>query len=258
MTEKNNIITDYNEDPDNSPPFVMTESSRMLLESIENLLGELVSLAGLCPSDEEFRYKYMDFLNLYDRFQHEVINASGINTVCSAGCSHCCCHWVEDVNSFEGIIISRYLAEHHPDLIDFVIESFRQDEEVLESLCGLVEKKIAEYSSFTDDIPDKYDLLLSCFYQLERPCALLDKNGRCIVYPVRSLTCRDYLNIRNSDACLPDRINEEKEATLIMDISDKVSELLEILHRRFDYGDDNMSLRSLLVRYLEMRIKSSG
>lgn len=258
MTEKNGIKTVYNEDPDNSPSFVMTGSTRMLLGFIENLLGELVNQVNLCASDEEFYRKYLSILDLYDRFQHEVINASGINKVCSAGCSHCCCHWVDDVNSFEGVIISQYLAEHHPDLIDFVIESFRQDEEVLESLCGLVDQKMAEYSSFTDDIPDKYDLLLSCFYQMQRPCALLDENGCCIVYPVRPLTCRDYLNIRDCNACLPDRINEEKEATLIMDISDKVSELLETLHHRFDYGDDNMSLRSLLVRYLEMSIKSSG
>lgn len=258
MKKKDNIVSGNNDGSSSLPSFVMTESSRILLGSIENLLGELVSRADLRPSDEEFYHKYLSIINLYDRFQHEVINASGINAVCSAGCSHCCCHWVEDVNSFEGVIISRYLAEHHPDLIDFVIESFRQDEEVLESLCGLVDEKISGYSSFTDDIPDKYDLLLSCFYQMERPCALLDKNGRCIVYPVRPLTCRDYLNIRDCNACLPDRINEEKEATLIMDISDKVSKLLEILHRRFDYGDDNMSLRSLLVRYLEMSIKSSG
>jgi Fe-S-cluster containining protein len=257
MTEKNDIIAVYNKDPDNPPPFVMTESARMLLGSIENLLGELVNQADLRPSDDEFYHKFLSIFDLYNRFQHEVINASGINTVCGAGCSHCCCHWVEDVNSFEGIIISRYLAEHHPELVYSIIESFRKDEAVLESLCGLVDKKVAEYSSFTDDIPDKYDLLLSCFYQMQRPCALLDKNGRCIVYPVRPLTCRDYLNVRDPDACLPDLINEEKEATLIMDISDKVSELLEILHQRFDYGDDNMSLRSLLIRCLEISIKSS-
>lgn len=257
MTEKDNIVSGNNDGSGSLPSFVMTETSRMLLNSIEIFLTELVSRTDLHPADDEFYNKYTAILDLYDRFQHEVINASGIITVCGAGCSHCCCHWVEDVNSFEGIIISRYLAEHHPDLIYSIMESFRQDEEVLESLCGLVDEKIDEYSSFTDDIPDKYDLLLSCFYQMERPCALLDKNGCCIVYPVRPLTCRDYLNIRDCNACLPDRINEEKEATLIMDISDKVSELLELLHRRFDQGDDNMSLRSLLVRYLEMSIKSS-
>jgi hypothetical protein len=73
---------------------------------------------------------------------------------------------------------------------------------------------------------------------------------------VRPLTCRDYLNLRDPGACLPDRINEETEATLVMHLSDIIAERLEILHRRFDQGRDDMSLRSILLRCLESGTKN--
>jgi len=50
--------------------------------------------------------------------------------------------------------------------------------------------------------------------------------------------------------CLPGRINGEEKATLIMYLSDTVTQHLETLHRRFDQGSNDMSLRSLLLRFL--------
>jgi len=252
MIENNGGITGNNDDFDKGPSFIVTESSQILLGSIEDILADLISRVDLCPADYEFYDKFRCILDLYDRFQREVIDASKISIVCSAGCSSCCCHWVDDVNSFEGMIISRYLADNHPDIINSVIKSFRKDAEALTSLQVLIDEKIAEYSNVSDDIPDNHELLLSCFYQLERPCALLDDSGRCLVYPVRPLTCRDYLNLRDPAACLPELINEEERATLIMYLSNTVSDRLEILHRRFDQGNNDMSLRTLLVRFLEV------
>lgn len=251
MAENNSKINAVNNDLNNPPSLNITESSRILLTSIEDILVDLVNRADLSPSDDEFYYKYRRILDIYDHFQNEVIDASGISTVCSAGCSSCCCHWVEDVNSFEAYIIGRYLNENSPDMIDSVIMLFREDAEVLNSLRDIVDGKSAEYTSVSDEITDQYDLLLACFYQLERPCALLDDNGCCSVYPVRPFTCRDYMNIRDKTACLPDRIIEGEPATLILYLSDFISQQLEILHRRFDDGSDDMSLRSLLVRFFE-------
>jgi len=251
MTGSSNIKNGSSEDLQSPPAIIITESARILLGQIEDILADLVNRTDLYPSDDEFYDKYRQLLDLYDILQHQILDASGINVVCTAGCSNCCCHWVEDVSSFEGIIISRYLYEHYPEMVDSVITSFRKDEQVLNSLSGLVEEKTAGDSSVSVDIPDPYDLLLSCFYQLQRPCALLDADGRCIVYPVRPFTCRDYLNLRDPAACLPDRINDEEHSTLMLYLSDTVSDRLEILHKRFDHGSDDRSLRSLLVRFFE-------
>lgn len=80
----------------------------------------------------------------------------------------------------------------------------------------------------------------------DMPCALLDENGCCIIYPVRPFTCRDYLNLRDSTTCLPENINETEPATLILHLSDAVTERLKTLHNRFNAGSEDMSLRSLL------------
>lgn len=244
---KDNITENYE-----SPPcFVMTEFSQSILGSIEDILDNLIKRDDLAPSDNEFYDSFQEIYKLYDIFQYEVLAASGINAVCRAGCSHCCCHWVEDVNSFEAIIISRYLKENYHYRIEPIITSLRSDAEVLGSLGNIVEEKMSEYSSSSDEIDDPYNLLLSCFYQLGRHCALQDENGLCIVYPVRPFTCRDYFNIRDSRVCNPNQINEDENATLIIQLSEAMSEKLETLHQRFDDGRGNMSLRSLLVHFLE-------
>ncbi len=251
MTDKRDISNNISEDSKDLPDFIFTESALLLQSSMEDILADLVNRVDLGPSDEEFYLLFHKFFNLYDRFQQEVITASGIKVVCGAGCSKCCSHWVEDVSSSEGAVIGRYLTENHPEMLEFVVSSFRKDFEEMESLCDRVDAKIAEYCSDSEEISDSYELLLSCFYQLERPCALLDVNGCCTVYPVRPLTCRDYLNLRDSSVCLPERINEGENATLILHLSDSVSQMMEILHQRFDDGSDDMSLRTLLVKFLE-------
>ncbi len=251
MTENRSIENGKREVPDDKTQVVITEFAGELLKSIENILAELVSRIDLSPADDEFYLTFCKLFNLYDLFQNEIIDASGINVVCKAGCSNCCCHWVDDVNSFEVMIIIRYLAINHPEIIDSIAISLRKDMDSLTLLKSHVDEKVTEYSFVTDDLPDKYDLLLLCFYQLERQCALLDDNGRCVVYPVRPFTCRDYINISDPSVCHPDRINEEEPATLILHLSDKVSQLLEILHHRFNEGNPDMSLRSRLLSLLE-------
>ncbi len=245
--------TSDTENTEGLPDFIMSESARILLRSTEDILADLVNWNEMIPSDDEFFQAWRRVLDLYDRYQQEVLKVSGITIVCSPGCSTCCFHWVEDVSSFEAMIISRYLLHHYPDSVETVIESFRNDEEALDSLKSLVDEKIAEYRGSGEDLPDHYELLLSCFYQLERPCALLDEKGRCMIYPVRPLTCRNYLNLRDRNVCLPDRINTEEPATFILDISDIASARIEILHRRFERENDTSLRRQMLILLEENR-----
>ncbi len=248
MDKEEKYIPETGTGRDDLPDFVLSEPARILLRSIEDILADLINRPELKPSDDEFYSAWRRLLDLYDRFQNEVMKASGINIVCHAGCSTCCFHWVEDVYSFEAIMISRYIAYHFPASIMEITGSFRDDADALNSLRKFVDEKAMEYP---DEVPDPYELLLSCFYQLERPCALLDAAGSCSIYPVRPLTCRDYLNLRDPDACLPDRINTEDPGTFILYLSDTASERLEQLHRRFDAFNDNRSLRNLLVFLLD-------
>jgi len=251
MSKKIERINTGGNDICSSPILNITETSSMMIKKLQDILDELIKRVDLFPSDDEFYYKYLSFLNLYDILQKEVIAESGISIVCRPGCTNCCCHWVDDVSSFEACIISRYLNDNHPNIIDSVITSFKKDAVVLSNLRDIVNKKTDKFLSQSDEIDDNYELLLSCFYQMERPCALLDEKGSCRIYPVRPLTCRDYINVRDRKACLPDYINEVEPATLILYLSDTVSQLLEILHSRFDDGSNNTSFRSLLVYFLE-------
>ncbi len=237
--------------PVNPPDIVMTESAGRIIIRIEEILDYLINEENLHPADDIFYNKFREVLDLYDLLQYDVLAASEINPVCKKGCNHCCCHWVEDVSSPEGAILGRYLKENHPDLIEQIISSFRDDADVFDSLCVSVEDKKPECYLSSDESDDPYDLILSYFYQLGRRCALLDKNDQCLVYPVRPFTCRDYFNVRDSSACYPERINNENNATLIVYFSDTITQKIEVLHRRFDDGSDDMSLRRLLVRFLE-------
>lgn len=251
MTEGNSLKNREDENSSTPPVFIINGTARSLLKEMEDILDGLICRADLHPSSEEFYNKFLRFLELQELFQRELLNETGVSTVCGAGCSSCCCHWVDDVYSFEGIIISRFIKEQRPWLVEPALSIFRRDAECMESLSVIVDDKLSELIPDPDEIPDRNELLLSCFYQMERPCALLDDTGRCSIYPVRPLTCRDYLNISAAEACLPERINEASEATLIMYLPDTLSEKLETLHCRFRAGVEDMSLRHILINLLE-------
>lgn len=242
----------FNDGDNHKPPELLnTEFSAGILKSMDAALDEMLSMKNLTPGCDEFYNLFRNFLDMYEKYQQEVLQASGINIVCRAGCSACCFHWVDDVYSFEGYVIARYLKDNYNWKIKSLIEKFRNDAEIFESLYGIVNEKTDGYSGSCDEVADPYDMVLSSFYQLGRPCALLDDQGRCIVYPVRPFTCRDYLNIKNPEACLPERINNDARATIIMYLSDDISEKFEQLHHRYNKNGDDMSLRKLLVFFLE-------
>ncbi len=257
MTENDRILNTEDEDPLPPPSIIITEPARLILNSVENILSELAGETGLDPSDDEFYYRYLTLLEQYDELQRIVLKASGIDSVCGEGCSCCCFHWVEDVNSFEAMIMGRYIEENFPEKRESIKNTFFEDQNIFDSMRDAAEKMTPSAESGPGDIPDSYDLHLSLFYQMRRPCALLDGNGRCIVYPVRPLTCRDYLNLRDPAACLPERIDQERYATLIISVSDTIIEPLEILHQRFDFGSGSMSLRKLIPRYLARRSETA-
>ncbi|PKL19135.1 MAG: hypothetical protein CVV49_02335 [Spirochaetae bacterium HGW-Spirochaetae-5] len=250
MSSRDNF-SDTAEGRANPPEIVITESAGKIIITIEEILDYLISRKDLNPDDNLFYFKFREALDLYDLLLEEVLAASEISSVCKTGCKQCCCHWVENVSFVEGAVISRYLKENHPDLVGQITGSFREDADIFDSVCVSADDKIPEHHIFGDESDDRYDLILSCFYQFGRHCALLDKNGRCMVYPVRPFTCRDYFNVRDASACHPEKINDENNATLIVYISDAITEKIEVLHRRFNKVSDDMSLRRLLVRFLK-------
>ena len=202
------------------------------------------------PIHEEFRSRYSRILDLFESYQQEVVRHSEYEVSCKPGCSHCCSHWVEDVYSFEGEIMADFVWTHFPERVHSLIEIFRADEDRLISLNRIVEEKMQTVlpAGARKDI-DQVDVLLIGFHQLRLPCALLDKECRCTVYPVRPLTCRAYQSFSPPDDCRPEHIKKSDNPTYLLDMSEEAGALLDELHERYKRYDTT-GLRALLRHYL--------
>jgi len=60
MTGSSNIKNGSSEDLQSPPAIIITESARILLGQIEDILADLVNRTDLYPSDDEFYDKYQD------------------------------------------------------------------------------------------------------------------------------------------------------------------------------------------------------
>lgn len=210
----------------------------------EKLVALIASDPASC-ADKTFVRAWQEIGSLADVYQYEIISQSSFKKTCTRGCRLCCSHWVNEVYSFEAEIIVDYLRKYHDRKIPGIIETCREDVAVLGRLLGLVEAKLG--SDDAGDV-DKRDLLLSIFYQMGRPCPLLD-DGICMVYEVRPLTCRNYVSFGDPEGCRPESINEPQGSTFLFGFEDETLDLLEILHRRFARVEDERALRALLLRY---------
>lgn len=206
------------------------------------------------PLDAGFMAEYHHLLELLHRFQQAVLSHHAVKPSCSGGCATCCYHWVEDVNSFEIIIIADYLKRHHPTALPAIVQQCREDLATLEQLYEVVQSKFAQeqaHEAGSMDALDEIDVLLGSFYQFQRPCPLLDKQGLCMIYPLRPLTCRIYLSFSDPQRCHPDYINEADTPTYLLDFDEPVNELFDRLHERYQAeGEGDTGLRSLLLTYL--------
>lgn len=232
------------------PELQIPQSALNLEEEMKIILSRLIDMDIDSPLKDPFYSEYMNFLDLFKKFQDETINVSDYECQCFAGCSFCCNHWVEDVNSFETILMGDYIKRNFPEKIDSIVSIFKEDDKHLHYVSDVMEQKFAE---FKDDEElnhlDKTDLLLASYYQLKRPCALLDENGKCSVYDVRPITCRIYFNFSKAEMCDPDRINDPDIPTYLVDVQEETNLLLDKLHLKFARFEST-GLRSTLVEYL--------
>ncbi len=216
---------------------------------IEKILEKLQDIETDSPLNPSFLEFYNEFLSLFDSYLYEFIQGVNAPVSCSKGCAHCCNHWVEDVYSFEAEIIADYVKKNQPENIDPILEACFSDIEQYNLIDELVNEKIGQNAECKE--LDPVDLILTCFYQMNRPCPFLNERGECSIYSVRPLTCRKFINLSHPSLCRPENIDEEITATCLLDIKDDSVLILEDLHQKFSrYGNDT-GLRSLIRKYLE-------
>lgn len=234
----------------NKPELKIPPSALKLENEMKAILCSLIDMDIDSPLKEPFYSEYMNFLDIFKKFQDETIGASDYKCQCFAGCSFCCNHWVEDVNSFETILMGDYIKKNFPEKVDAIIAAFKEDDQHLHYVSQVMEEKMSEIKDDEElNHLDQTDLLLASYYQLKRPCALLDENGKCSVYDVRPITCRIYFNFSKAEMCDPDKINDPDIPTYLVDVQEETNLLLDKLHLKFARFEST-GLRSTLVEYL--------
>lgn len=227
--------------------------ARRAHDDVVAVLRRMHETAGDSCMTTEFRRLYHRFLDLLNTFQQLVLIDEGRRVSCREGCAYCCCHYVEDVNSFEAQIIAAYVLEHYSQQVVDIRAQCEKDVTAisrLDEITGAVVDDNADAIARERAQFDRVDLLLAGFYQLRRPCPLLDSRGRCLVYPVRPITCRIYVSFSDPQRCRPEHIQEGDAPTALLDLEEEANSLLDDLHFRFDRHGGDTGLRSLLLACL--------
>ena len=215
---------------------LLSQSAKNIHKKLFEILIKIVEMNIPSPLHHDFKNNYNQFLTLFHQYQQEVVLYNKLKkTSCTNGCSYCCYHWVEDVNSFEAEIISSYIKHHFPEKIDDIIYKFKNDEKELYILNEIVEQKLYEQqlNNEISDI-DSTDLLLASYYQLKRPCALLTEKQTCSIYSVRPLTCRIYVSFSKPKHCRPEYINSNNIPTYLLDVEEEANKILDTLHIKYN------------------------
>ncbi len=243
MTEENNTA---------SRPLLKIPPSAEKIHSdiIEILRGLLEAGYPDCACDE-FRGLYRKAMDLYDEYQRLSVEASGDKMPCGPGCWICCCHYAEDVYSFEAEIIASFVKGLPPELRTRIEDSCEKAVYQIEGLKGIVLEKLSleEYSPISKET-DPDEILLNSYYQLKNRCPFLDEENRCLIYPIRPLTCRAYINLGDPSVCPPEMINEADTSTYILDLDDEANDILDRLHFRYERYREDTALSSLVLKYL--------
>ncbi len=226
-------------------------AAKIVEDEIVSILTRLVTRPHPSCLDKEFRSGYSRVLDLFATYQENVLAAYPLAASCKKGCGICCNHWPEDTYSFEVEIIADHLRTHRPREIDRIVELLKVDVRCLQNIKRTVEARFkgqAEREALAGI--DLYDVALSSFYQFNRPCPLLDKNGSCTIYAIRPFTCRVYVSFSSPYLCGPECILGEKAMTYLLDLEKDASELFDRLHFAYDVFDGDTSLRSMLCKAL--------
>ncbi|MBN1130959.1 MAG: hypothetical protein JXA71_18360 [Chitinispirillaceae bacterium] len=224
-------------------------AARALQRSMALRLEALIGCPHESCLDASFRRSWENVVSLLEQYQQAIISASGMRPSCAKGCADCCCHWVEDVNSFEAEIIAGYIKKHYSDRVPRIIEACRRGNKRLERLNELVEERVVAAEKMPEGKIDGIELLLASFYQLQEECPLLE-NNECLVYPVRPITCRMYVRFSDPLRCHPEYIHKGKIPTYLFDPEEEVDRLIDRLHFKFMRFEGDTGLRSLLNKYL--------
>jgi len=218
---------------------------------VAELKGMLAANAA-SPLDPTFATSYNTVLNLFGTYQQEIIAGSDYRVTCRKNCALCCYHWVADVYSFEAAIIAEHIKDCMPQKISALCATLREDAGLLQTLDDMLDERVLKSASpHTLEALDRDDMLLEGFYQLRRPCPLLDADDACSIYTLRPMSCRAYLSFSDPLLCDPDTIYYQEVRTCLCTLEQEADELLEELHTRYDHCDLDTSLRTLLPYYLE-------
>lgn len=229
----------------------LSKKASLILSEIAEKLEALLYADEVSCLTRNFRKCIAEIMVRFSEYQNEVLRYSKLKKSCKKGCSYCCCHWVEDVNSFEMDIIADYIKTNIPEKIEEIIRSCKEDIQELERVDEIVNIKLSKLSGNEKVGIDQVDLLLSVFYQLERKCPLLASDGSCMIYDIRPITCRIYMNFSDPFLCKPGYINKDNVVTCLLDLNEKSNNLLDQLHFKYLRFRGDTGLRSLLVKYLE-------
>jgi Fe-S-cluster containining protein len=226
---------------------IPAEAAGIHLEIVK-LLDQLETADCTSCLEQEFKLRYFRVWELFEQYQNIVVKNSQYSVGCKRGCSNCCNHWVEDVNSFEAEIIVEYIRKYFPDRIDFIIDQCKEDVQLLNHIEELTLNKIDICDS--EKTIDHIDLVLSVFYQMKKPCPLISDNGTCSVYTVRPLTCRIYMSFSDPVLCNPEYQDQDDIATYLLNLEENANAILDRLHFRYQRFAGESGLRSLLLKHL--------
>ncbi len=237
--------------PATKPLLPIPPSARKIHADIVRILRGL--LDADCPDcvNEEFRRSYRAAMELYDDYQRESVAASGDTCACHEGCWICCCHYPEDVYSFEAELIAAHVRKLPTEQRAWIEESCEKAVYRFEGLKKILREKLSmdEYRSLSEE-SDPDEILLNSYYRLRNRCPFLDETNRCAVYRIRPLTCRAYINLGDPSVCPPEMINETDTVTYILDLDDEANEMLDTLHCRHEKYPGDTALCSLVLKYL--------
>jgi Fe-S-cluster containining protein len=233
------------------PPQATSAALKLEKEAI-TILKSLVKKQHSSCTSSAFRVGYERVLDLFGRFQKEVLDSYPLPVTCGAKCGACCHHWPEDTYSFEVEFIAEFLKKNVPRKIPGICKTLRADCDLLEKTRAIVAKKYSTKAmqKKLGDI-DPYDLVLSSFYEQDRPCPLLTKDGSCSIHPIRPLTCRVYVSFSPKKYCEPAQIGSEAALTCLLDFEQDASDLFDQLHFMYDMFDGDTSFRSMLLAALQ-------
>ncbi|MCU0822397.1 MAG: YkgJ family cysteine cluster protein [Spirochaetes bacterium] len=233
------------------PLLEIPPSAEIIHAEIVGILRQILNSAYSDCCCEDFRGLYSKAMKLYDDYQRISVEASGDKMPCGPGCWICCCHYAEDIYSFEAEIISLYVKQLSPQIRTEIERRCENAVYELERIKTIVLEKLSleEYRPISDET-DPDEILLNSYYQLRNRCPFLDESGRCIIYHIRPLTCRAYINLGDPSVCPPEMIHETDTATYILDLDDEANDILDQLHFRFERYPEDTALCSLVLKYL--------